>query len=166
MRSIVTRSHSAWINIITVITTDTYRCSPWAHCSSSQHGSCRMFGHPPCWRMYARCDTRRCWTRTRSRLVYNCLYHCNLVYIIVNAKNFNHSRHKPVQPVAPLLVQPARQPPHVRPPCVLTHVRALWHPPLLDAHSFTSKCTVGPNHKKQINFEMIDTNLCSPWHHC
>ena len=32
---------------------------------------------------------------------------------------------EPVQPVAPLFVQPAAQLPHVRPPGVLVHARAL-----------------------------------------
>ena len=47
-------------------------------------------------------------------------------------------QNKPVHPVSPSFVHPLAQSPHVRPPGVLEHTRALWHPPLLLRHSFTS----------------------------
>ena len=59
---------------------------------------------------------------------------------------------------------------------MLVHVRALWHPPLLDRHSFTSthefahvciwhQQNVTTAGQAKFTRSAACTNLCSPWHH-
>ena len=43
-------------------------CSQYRRRRQTQMGSCHIFCRPPCWYMFVRCGTRRCFPGTRSHL--------------------------------------------------------------------------------------------------
>ena len=120
-----------------------------------------MFGCPVCLHISVCCRTRRCSSGTRSRLAIQLFVVCTCLSTnlmtqstreigITNILSLQHpstgrtptqrpsNKNTPLQPVAPLLVYPDGQLPHVRLPAVLMHFRLLSHPPLLFRHSFRS----------------------------